>query len=142
MRASTRAIDILTAVLAGLGPGRHTLTCVARTEAPEPPTITAVHHIQLIAGPVPAIVTCPSEAKDAAAVMALATITGGSLLARTDVAEGSTVQAWRIQGVAPPPLSEAQIFASYCTDPFGEPLPPVPGHEYKAAFPVTLPDPC
>jgi hypothetical protein len=48
----------------------------------------------------------------------------------------SVLRGWRLGGLLPQPMSEGQLFASTCTSPAGEPIPPEPGTRFRAAFPL------
>ncbi len=61
---------------------------------------------------------------------------------RRDAPGTETVRGWSLRGGTPHPLSEAEVFNAYCTDPAtGEPVPPEPGVRYRAGLPLPPPLP-
>lgn len=80
-------------------------------------------------------------------VMAAGSVTSrpGGLVVRTTTGQGprrtETVRGWSLRGGEPHPLSEAEVFSAYCTDPAtGEPVPPEPGVRYRAGLPLPSQD--
>lgn len=56
--------------------------------------------------------------------------------------ETETVRGWTLHRGQLRPLSEAEVFSAYCTDPAtGDPLPPEPGVRYRAGIPLPPPPP-
>lgn len=49
----------------------------------------------------------------------------------------SILRGWRLGNALPQPMSEGQLFASSCTAPDGNPVPPERGTRFRAAFPLT-----
>ncbi|SOD64065.1 hypothetical protein SAMN06297387_11445 [Streptomyces zhaozhouensis] len=77
------------------------------------------------------------EAAVFCAVLAAGLVSGasGGLVLRTaEEPPRQSVRGWRLTAGRLVPLSEAQVFAAYCTDPTsGEPLPPEPDVDYRAS---------
>lgn len=60
----------------------------------------------------------------------------GGMTVRTTFRDTDTVRAWRLHMGQVEPLTEAQVFDAYCTEPSGDLVPPEPGTVYKAGLPV------
>lgn len=61
---------------------------------------------------------------------------GAALRTGTDRAT-SRAYGWRLSNGSAQPLTRAEVFSAYCTDPFtGEPVPPMPGVDYADAPPL------
>ncbi len=77
----------------------------------------------------------PEDALDAMTVLRLAATVGGSAVVRTHFAnEASRVCGWKLVEFYAVPLSAAEVFNAYCTDPrTGEPIPPEWGVDHVAA---------
>ncbi len=51
--------------------------------------------------------------------------------------EPEEVRGWRLRAGRAQPLTAAEVFDAYCTDPVtGEPVAPEPGVEYRAGTPL------
>ncbi|MFI8769582.1 hypothetical protein ACIGN6_32385 [Streptomyces sp. NPDC053792] len=76
----------------------------------------------------------PDLALEAMVLLRLAATVGGSAVVRTHFADGERVCGWKLIEFYAVPLSAAEIFNAYCTDPeTGEPVPPEWGVEHVAA---------
>ncbi|MDI5964055.1 hypothetical protein [Streptantibioticus silvisoli] len=137
-----RARSAVGGLLHGLGTGTHHLVCNVIDETG--PLLAKLHAVRSDGGSDHRL----SEEDVLAFTIHVAAglRTGGiaGVVARTTAAEGETsevVRGWTIREGRLRPLTAAQVFAAYCTDPeTGEPIPPEHGVEYVAGFPVTLPD--
>jgi hypothetical protein len=128
-----RAAGLLAAVLERIGPGVHHLVCslIAGTG----PLTTALHAAR---GPGGSLDMAEPEALVLCTLLAVGLATGdpGGLVLRSPVpgGGGEEVRGWSLQGGRLRPLTEAQVFAAYCTDVrTGDPVPPEHGVAYRAA---------
>jgi hypothetical protein len=161
--AFDRASHTLLRLIEAVGPGTHHIVCSLPTGTAEAALVAAV----LIEAPAPGESPGGMRAGDAAAgdsgddlrfsetdalvvgtVMAVGTVTAqpGGLVVRTVTGKGAdraeTVRGWSLRGGEPYPLTEAEVFNAYCTDPVtGEPVPPEPGVRYAAGLPLPPPLP-
>lgn len=121
------------------GPGSHHIVCSIPTD--EGPTLLASAH--LTAAPDGEVRIPDSDGIMLCTVMAAAALAprpGGLVLRTTDDTEGDTVRGWSLLPDGPHPLSEAEVFDAYCTDPdTGQPVPPEAGVRYRAGFPLPPP---
>ncbi|MEU3752826.1 hypothetical protein AB0H17_08650 [Streptomyces olivoreticuli] len=139
-RASfARATQALRQLIEAVGPGTHHLVCSVPAEGATP--LVAVLHAEhgdggeLHLGEAAALVFCTVLAAG------IATDRPGGVVLRT-AAPGrhDTVRGWSLRDGWLRPLSEAEVFAAYCTDArTGEPVPPEPGIDYRAG--LRLPEP-
>ncbi|MFJ2745467.1 hypothetical protein ACIO3O_38060 [Streptomyces sp. NPDC087440] len=76
---------------------------------------------------------------DVSVVLSVALAGGnGGMVTRTSWDGTETVRGWRVTATDVEPLTEAQVFAAYCTDAMtGEPIPPEHGVRYAAGIPLT-----
>lgn len=121
-------------------------------------TGTGVHHVvcsvQLDDAPLLAVLTTERTASgrihvaeaDAlvfCTVLAAAAVSGSSagIVVRSTAADGrDEVRGWSLRDGWPQPLTEAEVFDAYCTDPeTGEPVPPEPGVTYRPGLPLGPP---
>ncbi|MEV0280162.1 hypothetical protein AB0I22_27745 [Streptomyces sp. NPDC050610] len=136
--AFARASHILRLLLEAAGHGEHHLVCsipadgapliaVLHTER-RPDGVTQVPQTQ-------ALVFCTVLAAG------LSTASSGGVVLRTTAPDGrERVRGWALHDDWLRPLSEAEIFAAYCTDAdTGEPVPPEHGVEYLAATALVRP---
>lgn len=138
--AVRRAARAVTAVLDAAGPGTQHLVCsVSAGSAPLLATLLVERR------PDEGLRLAEADALLLSTVLAagLATDSPGGLVLRT-TAPGATdpeiLRGWRLEHGWLSALTEAEVFAAYCTDPrTGDPLAPEPGVEYRAG--VTLPRP-
>ncbi|MFD4996944.1 hypothetical protein [Streptomyces buecherae] len=142
--ALTRAGQAVHALLRSAGPGRHHLVCSVPTHAG---SLIAVLHVRAEAsepsGSSPHHL--PDDDREAfratLAVGLSGTRPGGVVLRTTGDDQRDTVRGWAIRDHWLSPLTEAQVFSAYCTDPdTGEPLSPESGVDYRAGFPLPRPD--
>ncbi|MFD8210213.1 hypothetical protein ACFV2S_27885 [Streptomyces sp. NPDC059695] len=133
--AYERAARLLTRLLEAAGPGTHHLVCsVQATDDP----LLAVLHTHGTTPPDEA--AGPEFTAVLAAGIALAA-PGGVVLRTTAPGTPDRLHGWRLAESTLTPLTEAEVFAAYCTDArTGEPLSPEPGVEYRAGHPLA-PDP-
>ncbi|MEW1700501.1 hypothetical protein [Streptomyces sp. NPDC091278] len=133
--AFDRAAELLTRLLAAVGPGTHHLVCSVPAAADQ-----LVAALRADGTTEPASVADEPAAEFTAvlaAAIALGT-RGGLVLRTTTPGAPDRLHGWRLTGGTLTPLTEAEVFAAYCTDNrTGEPLPPEPGVEHRAGFPLT-----
>ncbi|NJQ03521.1 hypothetical protein [Streptomyces zingiberis] len=159
--ACARATAALTALVGAAGPGAHHLVCSVPAG---PAPLTAVLHA---GGPGGAAVPGGAEGAgrdgDGAprpgtpggsegdtllfcTVLAAGLATGvpGGIVLRTLVPGGrDRVRGWSLRDGWPRPLTAAEVFTAYCTDPeTGEPVPPEPGVDHLPGLPLPEPEPC
>lgn len=159
--AFDRAARALSAVLDAVGPGAHHL--VASVSVPGSPLVTALDVRRTSQGAVHAPESA-ALALTTALAAGFATVSPGGLVLRTEEAadapgrggggdgggahsgdEGAVrdvVRGWRLDPVGGwlRPLSAAEVFAAYCTDPATrEPVPPEPGVEHAAGHDLPHP---
>ncbi|WP_431032301.1 hypothetical protein ACQYWQ_02945 [Streptomyces sp. P6-2-1] len=136
--AFDRASELLTAACHALGAGRHHLVCSTSTEAGP---LLAEFDLDTSPGTNPYVEE--TAALDLVTVLAAALATGlpCGLVARTSGPDaGDAVRGWRLRAHTLRPLTAAEVFDAYCTDTeTGEPIPPEPGVDYRAAPVLTPP---
>ncbi|MFB7516505.1 hypothetical protein [Streptomyces sp. NPDC056144] len=133
--AFARAGRLLTRLLAAAGPGTHHLVCSVPAAADQ---LLAVLHAEGPGHP-----TGPAAAEFTAVLAAglVLAAPGGLVLRTTHPDARDHLHGWRLTDGGLAPLTEAEVFAAYCTDArTGEPLSPEPGVDYRAGFPLA-PDP-
>ncbi|NUS10311.1 MAG: hypothetical protein HOY69_02710 [Streptomyces sp.] len=139
--AFDRAGHTLLRILAAAGPGTHHVVC--SLPADDGPPLLAAAHITAEAGG--ELLLDDTEATVLCTVMAAAQRTtrpGGLVLRTTDSRGTDTVHGWALHRDGPRPLTEAEVFDAYCTDPeTGEAVPPEPGVRYRAGLPLPPPLP-
>jgi hypothetical protein len=156
--AFDRASHTLLRLIDALGPGGHHVVCSLRLDPGEP----ALHAAAQIDAAPPHDDGDPRSPDDGdlkfsdadmlvvCTVMTAAEVTGrtAGLVIRTTTGTGEdapgteTVRGWSLRGGTPHPLSEAEVFNAYCTDPAtGDPVPPEPGVRYRAGLPLPPPLP-
>ncbi|MEU3610557.1 hypothetical protein AB0E83_34730 [Streptomyces sp. NPDC035033] len=133
--AFDRATRLLLDLCEGAGPGTHHLVCsvpaatdhllaVLHTTRDDHGT---QHHDPAAATEFTAVL---------AAGLALA-VPGGLVLRVTRPDRPDRLHGWRLAEGTLVPLTEAEVFAAYCTDArTGEPLPPEHGVDHRAGFPL------
>ncbi|MCF6525414.1 hypothetical protein [Streptomyces sp. JJ36] len=140
--ALARAAELLDRLLESAGPGRHRLVCSVTT--PGTPLLAA---LDAGCSPDGALRPEPRGALLFRHVLAAGLATGspGGVVMRTapgpaPAGARETVRGWRLAHGGLSPLSEAEVFSAYCTDPdTGDPVPPEPGVRYAAG--TVLPPP-
>ncbi|MER6099842.1 hypothetical protein ABT154_29080 [Streptomyces sp. NPDC001728] len=136
--AFERAARLLARLLDTAGPGTHHLVCSVPAADDQ---LLAVLHVDGTALPT---VVAEEPAAEFTAVLAAGIALGapGGLVLRTTTLDApDRLHGWRLTGGTLTPLTEAEVFSAYCTDArTGEPLPPEPGVEHRAGFPL-VPDP-
>lgn len=135
------AAHTLLRLLAAAGPGTHHL--VASLPPDDGPPLLAAAAITTTADG--AIDLDDAETTALCTVMAaarLGTRPGGLVLRTTDRRGTDTVRGWTLHHEGPHPLTEAEVFDAYCTDPdTGDVLPPEPGVRYRAGLDLPPPGP-
>ncbi|MGW8768276.1 hypothetical protein ACWGN5_38020 [Streptomyces sp. NPDC055815] len=133
--AYARAGRLLVRLLHAAGPGSHHLVCSVQAADDQ---LLAVLHAH---GATPTDDTSgPEFTAVLAAGIALAA-PGGVVLRTSTPGAPDRLHGWRLTDSTLTPLTEAEVFAAYCTDArTGEPLPPEPGVDYRAGHPLA-PDP-
>ncbi|MGA5170781.1 MULTISPECIES: hypothetical protein [Streptomyces] len=136
--AFDQASHTLARLLEEAGPGTHHLVC----SVPADEQLLAVLHAER--PPTGPAVLDPTEAAEFVTVLAAGIALespGGLVLRTTTPAAPDRVHGWRLDRGRLTPLTEAEVFNAYCTDAdTGEPLPPEPGVDYRAGFPLTPDD--
>ncbi|MGW2305726.1 hypothetical protein [Streptomyces sp. NPDC001809] len=133
-----RAARLLARLLEAAGTGTHHLVCSVPAADDR---LLAVLHAD---GGSPHTDVEDAAAAEFTAVLAAGIALGapgGLVLRTTRPGARDRLHGWRLTGGTLTPLTEAEVFAAYCTDArTGEPLSPEPGVDHLAGFPVT-PDP-
>ncbi|MFI0943359.1 hypothetical protein [Streptomyces sp. NPDC021020] len=135
------AAHTLLRLLAAAGPGRHHLVASLPPDD-GPPLLSAAQATTTADG---GIDLDDAETTALCTVMAAARLTarpGGLVLRTTDSRGIDTVRGWSLHRDGPHPLTEAEVFDAYCTDPeTGDVLPPEPGVRYRAGLDLPPPHP-
>ncbi|UWE09804.1 hypothetical protein [Actinacidiphila bryophytorum] len=135
------ASHTLLRIVEAAGPGSHHLVCSLPIDAGD--SLLATAHIT--ADPDGELHLSDSEALVLCTVMAAARVSvrpGGLVLRTTDDQGRDTVYGWSLHPEGPRPLTEAEVFNAYCTDPdTGDPVPPEAGVRYRAGLPLPPPLP-
>ncbi|MGW1077369.1 hypothetical protein [Streptomyces sp. NPDC002537] len=137
--AFARATQALRQLVETAGPGTHHMVCSIPAEGATP-LVAALHAecgdgSKLRLGEAAALVFCTVLAAGIAADRP-----GGVVLRTAAPGRRDTVRGWNLRDGWLRPLSEAEVFAAYCTDArTGEPVPPEPGVDYRAG--LHLPEP-
>ncbi|MFF8837958.1 hypothetical protein [Streptomyces sp. NPDC015130] len=133
--AFDRATRLLNRLLEAAGPGPHHLVCSVPM---------GDDHLLAVLHAAGAADLEGTEATEFTAVLAAGialAAPGGLVLRTTDPDARDRLHGWRLTDGTLTPLTEAEVFAAYCTDArTGEPLSPEPGVDYNAGFPLA-PDP-
>ncbi|MFI9204239.1 hypothetical protein [Streptomyces sp. NPDC053048] len=135
--AFARASKALRLLIEAVGEGAHHLVCSVPLEG-KPPLIAVLHAEcrdgGLYLGEASALVFCTVLAAG------IALDRPGGVVLRTKAPDHpETVRGWNVRDGGLRPLTEAEVFAAYCTDAeTGEPVPPEPGVEYRAGIPLDL----
>ncbi|MFI6422449.1 hypothetical protein ACIBG6_34255 [Streptomyces sp. NPDC050842] len=129
--AFEQASRLLVRLLEAAGPGAHHLVCSVPAADDQLLAVLHTHGASDLEG---------TEAAEFTAVLA-AGITlaapGGLVLRTTSPGVADRLHGWRLTDGTLTPLTEAEVFAAYCTDArTGEPLSPEPGVDYRAGFPL------
>ncbi|MBB5118305.1 hypothetical protein AF335_30260 [Streptomyces eurocidicus] len=132
--AFARATRALRRLVRAVGAGSHHLVCSVSAEGDVP--LVAVLHAEhrddglLHLGEAAALVFCTVLAAGIAADRP-----GGVVLRTTLPGRRDTVRGWNLRDGWLRPLTEAEVFAAYCTDAHtGEPVPPEPGVDYRGGL--------
>ncbi|MFD6763556.1 hypothetical protein ACFWDW_31495 [Streptomyces roseolus] len=137
--AFDRATRLLLALLDGAGSGTHHLVC--SVPAADDHLLAVLHTARDDRG---TNHHDPTAATEFAAVLAAGIVLaapGGLVLRATRPGRPDRLHGWRLADGTLAPLTEAEVFAAYCTDVrTGEPLPPEHGVDHRAGFPLA-PDP-
>ncbi|MCD2468111.1 hypothetical protein MBT42_31710 [Streptomyces sp. MBT42] len=136
--AFERASRLLARLLEAVGPGTHHLVCSVPAADDQ---LLAVLHADGTTGPTAVEETAAAEFTAVLAAGIVLGAPGGLVLRTTAPGARDRLHGWRLTGGTLTPLTEAEVFAAYCTDArTGEPLSPEPGVDHRAGFPLT-PDP-
>ncbi|WP_405578233.1 hypothetical protein [Streptomyces sp. NBC_01190] len=134
-----RASDTLLRIVEAVGPGGHHLVCSLPTDDGSPLLAAA----EIDADPDGELRVAEADALVVCTIMAVSSVsahTGGLVVRTTDPDGTETVRGWSLLAGEPRPLSEAEVFSAYCTDPVtGEPVPPEPGVNHRAGMPLPPP---
>lgn len=136
--AFERAARLLARLLDAAGPGTHHLVCSVQAAADQLVAVLLAHGT-----PHPPTVEEAAAAEFTAVLAAGIALgaPGGVVLRTSDPGNRDRLHGWRLTAGNLAPLTEAEVFAAYCTDArTGEPLSPEPGVDHLAGFPLT-PDP-
>ncbi|WP_282696527.1 hypothetical protein [Streptomyces sp. CC208A] len=137
--AFDRATRLLLGLLDGAGSGTHHLVC--SVPAADDHLLAVLHTTRDDHG---TSHHDPAAATEFTAVLAagIALASSGGLVLRvTHPDHPDRLHGWRLTDGTLVPLTEAEVFAAYCTDArTGEPLPPEHGVDYRPGFPLP-PDP-
>jgi hypothetical protein len=153
--AFDRASHTLIRIVDAIGPGSHHLVASLPVHDGPPLLAAARVHAEGNGRPGPDDPDHPGDPGelhvDDADALVLCTVIAagvtttrpGGLVVRTTGPDGTdTVRGWTLRGGEPHPLSEAEVFNAYCTDPgTGDPVPPEPGVRYAAGLPLPPPLP-
>ncbi|WP_329129286.1 hypothetical protein OG552_02890 [Streptomyces sp. NBC_01476] len=138
--AFDRASHTLLRVIEAIGPGAHHVVC--SLPAPDSPPLLAAVEIEadedgeVDIAEADALVVCTIMAAGEATIRR----PGGLVVRTTDATGAETVRGWSLRKGEPHPLTEAEVFSAYCTDPeTGDPVPPEPGVRYRAGLPLPPP---
>jgi hypothetical protein len=138
--AFDRAGEALTALLTSAGAGTHHVVCSVRLDIP---LVAALHAERDRDG---TLELADSDALLMCTLLAAGIATGapGGVVLRTGRGTPGTpdrVRGWTLRDRWLQPLTEAQVFNAYCTDPHtGDPIPPEPGVAYRAGTPLPPPE--
>ncbi|MEU1278308.1 hypothetical protein [Streptomyces sp. NPDC005805] len=139
--AFDRASRVVHRILDLAGPGSHHLVC--SVPAPDE-QLLAVLHAEGDPGRTATTVDADTGAQFVTVLAAGLALEGpGGIVLRT-VRPGlpDHLHGWRLTGGRVAPLTAGEVFSAYCTDAAtGEPVPPEPGVEYCAGFPLPPDDP-
>ncbi|MEU1820597.1 hypothetical protein ABZ543_36270 [Streptomyces roseifaciens] len=135
--AFARATALLRRIIRAAGPGTHHLVCSIPAEGRTP--LVAVLHTEsrddglLHLGEAAALIFCTVLAAGIATERP-----GGVVLRSMRPDHRDTVRGWNLKdGGRLHPLTEAEVFAAYCTDArTGEPVPPEPDVDYCEGLPL------
>ncbi|KAA6216576.1 hypothetical protein [Streptomyces filamentosus] len=137
--AFDRATRLLLRLLDGAGAGTHHLVC--SIPAADDHLLAVLHTVRDDHG---TDHHDPTAAAEFAAVLAAGIVLaapGGLVLRAMTPGRPDRLHGWRLADGILAPLTEAEVFAAYCTDArTGEPLPPEHGVDHRAGFPLA-PDP-
>ncbi|ARF54094.1 hypothetical protein [Streptomyces gilvosporeus] len=146
--AFARATEAVRQLLEALGNGSHHLVC--SIPAGDPPLL-AVLHTTADATERPRLAETETLIFCTVLAAGIALRTPGGIVARTltgDTADTtgsepttrSIVRGWSLRDGWPSPLTEAEVFAAYCTDAdTGEPIAPEHGVDYAPGLPLAPP---
>ncbi|MDI5972112.1 hypothetical protein POF50_022695 [Streptomyces sp. SL13] len=135
-----RACLALSRLFDAAGPGSHHLVCSVPLD--DAPLVAVVHAERAADGTVDLV---EADALTLCTLLAagMATRTPGGLVLRTGDGTPEApdhVRGWTLRDRWLHPLTEAQVFAAYCTDAdTGDPVPPEPGVTYCAGTPLPPP---
>lgn len=130
--AFERAGRLLTRLLETAGTGTHHLVCSVPAGDDQ---LLAILHTD---GTAPPEDSTGTEFTAVLAVGIALAAPAGLVLRTSTPGTRDRLHGWRLTDGTLAPLTEAEVFAAYCTDArTGEPLSPEPGVDYRAGFPLT-----
>ncbi|MFI1955782.1 hypothetical protein ACH437_28770 [Streptomyces xinghaiensis] len=139
--ACSRASHALLRLVGAAGPGDHHLVCSVPAG---PAPLTAALHAER--GERGGLRSPEAETMLFCSVLAAGIATGapGGVVLRTSVPDGrDRVRGWALRDAWLRPLTAAEVFSAYCTDPgTGEPVAPEPGVDHLPGFDLPEPDGC
>ncbi|WKX73709.1 hypothetical protein [Streptomyces sp. XD-27] len=137
--AFTRASTLIRRLLETAGAGSHHLVCSVPTDGG---SLIAALNAEVSETGRPRLIEAEALVFTTVLAAGIATRSPGGLVLRTSVrGMPDTLRGWTFQDGWPQPLTEAEVFAAYCTDVrTGEPIPPEHGVEYRAGFPLPQPE--
>ncbi|MFJ5710338.1 hypothetical protein [Streptomyces sp. NPDC093105] len=133
--AFDRATGLLLSLLDGAGTGTHHLVC--SVPAADDHLLAVLHTTRDEQGTSHHDPTAATEFTAVLAAGIVLAAPGGLVLRATHPDRPDRLHGWRLAGGTLSPLTEAEVFAAYCTDArTGEPLPPEHGVDHRAGFPL------
>ncbi|MFI8516137.1 hypothetical protein ACIGHB_33945 [Streptomyces sp. NPDC085460] len=133
--AFDRATRLLLGLLDGAGTGTHHLVC--SVPAADDHLLAVLHTRRDEHGTNHHDPTAATEFTAVLAAGIVLTSPGGLVLRATHPGRPDRLHGWRLADGTLSPLTEAEVFAAYCTDArTGEPLPPEHGVDHRAGFPL------
>lgn len=137
--AYARASQALMRLLEAVGPGTHHAVCSVPVDGEQ---LIAVLHAECSANGTVHLREAHAWVFCTVLAAGIATESPGGIVLRSSTAAGTdTVRGWSLRDGWPQPLTEAEVFAAYCTDACtGEPVPPEPGVDYRAGIPLPVPE--
>ncbi|MCM1949858.1 hypothetical protein NC315_31530 [Streptomyces sp. G2] len=133
--AFDRATRLLLALLDGAGTGTHHLVC--SVPAADDHLLAVLHTTRDDDGTNHHDPTAATEFTAVVAAGITLASPGGLVLRVTRPGRPDRLHGWRLTDGTLAPLTEAEVFAAYCTDArTGEPLPPEHGVDHRAGFPL------
>ncbi|MFF3290291.1 hypothetical protein [Streptomyces sp. NPDC003023] len=138
--AFEEASRILMRLLERAGPGEHHLVC--SVPGPDEQLLAVLHAHGSAEESARIDATEGAEFVTVLAVGIALQGSGGVVLRTSTPGAADHLHGWRLRQGRLDPLTAGEVFSAYCTDAAtGDPIPPEPGVEYCAGFPVATDDP-